>query len=121
MDNIDQYILQFPHEIQERLQAVRLAIRDASPEATEGMSYGMPIFRYKGKRLLYFAGYKNHIGFYALPSGHLAFKEELKGYKQGKGSVQFPHNQPLPLELIWSIAEFRTDEEMHKAKGKSKK
>ncbi len=111
METIDDYIMQFIPEIQEKLQAVRQAIREGSPEATEGLSYSMPVFRYKGKRLLYFGAYKNHIGFYALPSGHLAFKEELKGYKQGKGSVQFPHDQPLPLELIRTIAEFRTLEE----------
>ncbi|HRZ50056.1 MAG TPA: DUF1801 domain-containing protein [Bacteroidales bacterium] len=121
MVNIDDYIHQFPPEIQEKLRSVRETIREASPEATEGLSFGMPVFRLNGKRLLYFAAHTNHIGLYALPSGHLAFKEELKGYKQGKGSVQFPYGQPLPLELIGRIAEFRTEEERQRAKGKSKK
>lgn len=78
--------------------------------ATEEIVYGMPGYKTNGKPLVYFAGYKNHIGFYATPSGHEAFQKELSKYKQGKGSVQFPLNQPIPFDLIEQIVRFRVDE-----------
>ena len=84
------------------------------------MSYGMPAYKLKGKPLVYFAGFKNHIGFYATPSGHTEFARELSKYKQGKGSVQFPIDQPMPLELISLIVQFRVFENIEKAKTKKK-
>jgi len=71
--------------------------------------------------LVYFTGFKNHIGFYATPSGHHEFAKELSKYKQGKGSVQFPASQPLPLYLIRRIVEFRVEENLLNSKLKSKK
>jgi uncharacterized protein YdhG (YjbR/CyaY superfamily) len=110
MNPIDQYINTFPGEVQDRLKQVREEIRKQAPEAEESMSYGMPAYKLHGKPLVYFAGYKNHIGFYATPTGHEAFAGELSKYKQGKGSVQFPLNEELPLDLIRRIVEFRVGE-----------
>lgn len=85
--------------------------------AEEGISYGMPAYKMNGRPLVYFAAFKNHIGFYATPTGHAAFAKELSGYKQGKGSVQFPVDEPMPLQLIADIVKFRVEE--NKTKGKS--
>lgn len=87
-----------------------------APGAEESISYGMPAYKIKGKALVYFAGYKKHIGFYATPTGHEAFKDALSIYKQGKGSVQFPLKQNLPVALIEKIVQFRTIEILRKTK-----
>lgn len=85
VNEIDQYISQFPMEVQKQLQRIRTIIKKAAPDAVELIVYGMPGYKTNGKPLVYFAGYKNHIGFYATPSGHEAFQKELSKYKQGKG------------------------------------
>ena len=108
--SIDAYMATFPPEVQEVLEQVRATIRTAAPEAEETIAYAMPAFRLYGKPLVYFAAFKNHIGFYALPSGTAALKEEMSRYKSGKGSIQFPLNEPMPLELIARIVAFRVDE-----------
>ncbi|MBN3034832.1 MAG: DUF1801 domain-containing protein [Bacteroidales bacterium] len=89
------------------LSSLREVIREKAPEAEEGIAYSMPSYKAFNKPLVYFATFKNHIGFYATPSGHEQFAMELSRYKQGKGSVQFPLDQPLPLELIGRIIESR--------------
>ncbi|MBX7240701.1 MAG: DUF1801 domain-containing protein [Bacteroidia bacterium] len=116
-NTIDEYILSFPPEIQNRLTEVRKTIQEAAPEATEAIKYAIPTFVLNGN-LVHFAAFKNHIGFYPVPSGLSAFQEELSLYKQGKGSVQFPLNQPLPLDLITRIVQFRVAENAEKAKHK---
>ncbi len=118
--NIDEYILSFPHEVQVLLGQVRATIKLAAPEAMEYIGYGMPAYKLSGKPLVYFAAFKNHIGFYATPTGHSAFANELSIYKQGKGSVQFPLNKPLPLELISRIVAFRVMENVERAKSKKR-
>ena len=118
--NIDEYIAQFPKDVQEILQELRATIRAAAPEAEEAISYQMPTFKLKGY-LVYFAAYKNHIGFYPAPRGIEAFKEELSAYKGGKGSVQFPIDKPLPLDLISKIVHYRVTENLEKAEATSKK
>ncbi len=118
--NVNEYIAAFEPHIQERLQQIRQAIKKAAPAAEELISYRMPAYKYHGV-LVYFAGYKNHTGFYATPTGHAAFKELLAVYKEGKGSVQFPHNQPLPLALISRIVKFRVKENLEREKTKMKK
>ena len=105
--NLEEYIASFPESTQLLLGQVRETILKHAPEAVESISYGMPAYKYKGKPLVYFAGYKNHIGFYATPAGHTEFAAELANYKQGKGSVQFPINQPLPLDLIGRMVAFK--------------
>ncbi len=109
MLTIDDYIAQFPDDIQEKLNAIRRTIRQAVPDASEKLSYGMPTF-YLKKNLVHFAAFKNHIGFYPAPHGIEAFRDELSKYKGSKGAVQFPLNEPLPLELIARIAAYRAEE-----------
>ncbi|WP_269243320.1 iron chaperone [Flavobacterium limnophilum] len=111
--DIDDYISIQTPEIKILLEQMRQTIKKAAPEAEEVISYGMPAFKYHGI-LVYFAAYKNHVGFYATPTGHSEFKEELSVYKQGKGSVQFPLNKPLPLDLISKIVLFRVKENLKK-------
>ena len=106
---IHAYIAGFPEDVQAILQQVRRTIHEAAPEATEAISYQMPTFKLHGN-LVHFGAFKNHIGFYPVPSGMAAFEEELAAYKQGKGSVQFPLNKPMPLDLIRRIVEFRVQE-----------
>lgn len=117
VESIDEYISQFPAEVQEILQKLRTVIKEAAPEAVEKISYQMPTFALSGN-LVHFAAFKNHIGFYPAPSGIEAFKAELSGYKGAKGSVQFPLNQELPYELISRIVQFRAAE---KRKSNSEK
>lgn len=107
---IEQYIAGFPKDTQKALKQVRATIRKAAPKAEESIAYGMPTYKLNGKPLVYFAGYAKHIGFYATPTGHSAFKKELSAYKQGKGSVQFPLAKPMPLDLIARIVAFRVKE-----------
>ncbi|MHC1708613.1 MAG: iron chaperone [Bacteroidales bacterium] len=109
---VDEYIQAFPEEVQILMQKIRAIILEKAPEAAESIAYGMPAYKTKGKPLVYFAGFKNHIGFYALPSGHARFAQRLSEYKQGKGSVQFPLNKPIPFELIEQITEFRVNENL---------
>jgi len=108
--NVDEYIRTFPENTQEILKQVRTVIKREAPDAEEGISYGMPGYKLKGKPLVYFAGYPKHIGFYATPAGHSEFSKELSKYKQGKGSVQFPLNKPIPYDLIARITKFRVKE-----------
>lgn len=107
---VEEYIASFPKETQEILKKVRSMIKKNAVEAIEGISYGMPSYKLNGKPLVYFGGYKNHIGFYATPSGHASFQKELSHYKQGKGSVQFPLNQEIPYDLIARMVTFRVKE-----------
>ena len=115
---VDEYIQEFETETQERLNAIRKLILETAPQAIESISYGMPAYKVNKKPLVYFAGYKSHIGFYATPTGHKAFEKELSKYKQGKGSVQFPLNEPLPLNLIKEIVLFRLAENQKKIQKK---
>ena len=118
--SIDAYIATFSKDIQESLNALRATIRAAAPDAEETISYQMPTFRLKGN-LVHFAVHKNHIGFYPTPSGIAAFQEELSAYKGAKGSVQFPLDQPLPLDLVQRIVRFRVEENQAAAAAKSGK
>jgi uncharacterized protein YdhG (YjbR/CyaY superfamily) len=115
-NNIDEYIKSYPYEFQNLLNRIRTIIREKAPGAAESINYGMPAFKTHGIPLVYFAGFKNHIGFYATPTGHAAFNEELSKYKQGKGSVQFPLDKPIPFDLIGRIVEFRVKENLVKSK-----
>ncbi len=118
MDNrqsrtIDEYISGFPKDIQTILEKIRGIIKQSAPGAEEAMRYGIPTFRLGGN-LVHFAAFKSHIGFYPTPSGIEAFKKELSSYKQAKGSVQFPLDQPIPFELIAKIVKYRVKEVLNK-------
>ena len=108
--SVDVYITTFPQEVQSMLEKIRLTILKTAPNAIESISYAMPAYKTNEKPLVYFAGFKKHIGFYATPTGHSAFKKELSKYKQGKGSVQFQINEPIPYDLIEKIVAFRVKE-----------
>ena len=117
---IDEYIATFPADVQAILQKVRATIRKSAPGAEEAIKYQMPTFVLNGN-LVHFAAFKNHIGFYPVPSGIEKFKKELSVYQQGKGSVQFPLDRPIPYALIGKIVKFRVKENLEKAKSKGKK
>jgi uncharacterized protein YdhG (YjbR/CyaY superfamily) len=113
--NIDEYIAHFPRDIQDVLESIRQVIKKAAPQAREAISYGMPAFKQNGV-LVYFAAFKDHIGFFPTSSGVSAFKEELTAYDTSKGTIRFPLGKPLPLKLIENIVKFRVNEVL--AKGK---
>lgn len=112
--NVDEYIACYPEEVQELLTQMRTTILKAAPQAEEVISYKMPAYKLNGM-LVYFAAYKNHIGFYPTPSGIKKYQEELAVFKNSKGAVQFPFNQTLPIELITRIVQFRAKENLEKA------
>lgn len=120
VSSIEEYIQQFPLEVQEILNGIRKVVKENAPEAEEKISYQMPTFALHGN-LVHFAAYKNHIGFYPAPSGIEAFKEELSVYKGAKGSVQFPITKPIPYDLISAIVRYRVNENMQKKKAKRSK
>lgn len=109
---VEEYIGTFPGEVQDLLKQMRAAIVENAPGAEEGFAYQMPAYKLNGKPLVYFAGFRNHIGFYATPTGHEKFTKELSGYKKSKGSVQFPLGKPLPMDLIVRIIKFRVEENL---------
>jgi uncharacterized protein YdhG (YjbR/CyaY superfamily) len=116
--NIDEYISTFPKETQKIMEQVRETIKKTAPDAEETISYSMPAFNLNGTYLVYFAAYKNHIGFYPAPVADPAFKKDLSTYKIGKGSVQFPLKDPMPLALISKIVKSRMAETSKKPKQK---
>jgi len=111
MKDVDEYLEQFSGSLRTRLDEVRQVVRESAPGAIESIGYGMPAYKLNGKPLVYFAGFTKHIGLYATPNGHEAFKKEFAPYKQGKGSVQFPLDQPLPVELIRRVVEYRVSQQ----------
>jgi uncharacterized protein YdhG (YjbR/CyaY superfamily) len=110
---IDEYIKTFPPDIQIILEKMRQTIRKSAPEATEAISYQMPAFKLNGN-LVFFAAFKNHIGFFPTPSGIEAFREELSPYKLSKGTIQFPLDKPVPFDLVKKIVIFRVKENSKK-------
>ena len=117
---IDEYIAGFPHEVQEILEKIRKTIRTAAPDAEETIKYRMPTFTLKGN-LVHFAAFRKHVGFYPVPTGIEGFRNELSVYEGGKGSVKFPLDKPIPLDLIGKIVEFRVKENLERAEAKGKK
>jgi len=117
--DIDEYVKSFPPDVQVILEKVRNVIHTAAPEAEEAISYQMPTFKLYGN-LVHFAAYEHHLGFYPIPSALKKFATELLPYESGKGSVQFPLDQPIPYELLRKIVEFRVKENVAKAQRKEK-
>lgn len=117
LNDTESYISSFPENVRLILQQLRSAIKEAAPEAEETIKYAMPTYVQHGN-LVHFAAYKSHIGFYAAPTGHAAFEQQLSQYKSGKGSVQFPIEEALPLELIKEIVRFRVLENKEKIQKK---
>jgi uncharacterized protein YdhG (YjbR/CyaY superfamily) len=119
-ENIDEYIAQFPEEVQQILQRVRGTIRKAAPEAEEIISYQMPAYRLQGN-LVYFAAFKNHIGLYPPAKGDAKLQKELAPYAGPKGNLQFPFNKPVPYGLITKVVKVRMKENAERAKAKLRK
>ena len=117
---IDEYISAFPPNVQTTLEQIRQTIHQAAPEATEAIKYQMPTFVLHGN-LVHFAAFQQHIGFYPAPTGIAAFKEALANYEQAKGTIRFPLNAPVPLELIAEIVKFRVAENARRAASKTKR
>ncbi len=107
---IDDYIADFPKDVQARLNKIRQVIGKAAPKASETISYRMPTFKLNGN-LVHFAAFKEHIGFYPTPSAISAFEKELAPYHTSKGAIQFPYDKPIPYELIENIVKFRVKEQ----------
>ncbi|MFZ1259600.1 MAG: DUF1801 domain-containing protein [Chitinophagaceae bacterium] len=114
---IDEYIAQFPEEVQVLLEKMRTIIHKAAPKAEEAIAYGIPTFKMNGN-LVHFGGYKSHIGFYPAPSGIGAFKKELAKYEGSKGTIRFPLDKPLPVTLITQVIKFRVAKNLEKSKQK---
>ncbi len=115
---IDEYITDFPEDVQEILEKIRITIKQAAPEAEETIKYAMPTFVLNGN-LVYFAAFQHHIGFYPVPTGIKAFQEELSAYKTGKGSIQFPLDREMPFDLITKIVKFRVMENVERRATKT--
>ena len=117
-NSIDEYIATFPKNIQMVLQQIRQAVKDAAPRAEEAISYNMPAFKLNGN-LVWFGAFKNHIGFYSRESAIEEFKEKLSGYEVSKvnGTVKFPLDKPIPLDLIKEMVKFRVWENLKEASG----
>jgi len=112
-NSIEEYISTFPKDVQCKLEEIRQTIKEAAPNAKEAISYQMPAFKLNGN-LVWFAAFKDHIGFYPTASGIEAFREKLSAYKTSKGTVKFPLNEPLPIDLIKEIVRFRVKENLNK-------
>jgi uncharacterized protein YdhG (YjbR/CyaY superfamily) len=115
-ESIDDYIAQFPPETQTVLQELRALIHECAPDVSETISYAIPTFDLHGRHLVHFAGYDRHVGFYPGGRGIAAFTDQLKPYKTGKGSVQFPLGAPLPVDLIRRIVGFCVEQTEHEAR-----
>ncbi|MFM2048178.1 MAG: hypothetical protein RI955_726 [Bacteroidota bacterium] len=116
VNNTNEYISLFPNEAKEMMETLRHTILKAVPDAEEVISYKMPAFKIHGRILVYFAAYKNHIGFYPGAAPIAAFQEEIAKYKSAKGSVQFPIGKPIPVGLVTKMTKFRLKENLAKLK-----
>ena len=118
--DIDEYIADFPKDVQKILKKIRMTVRKAAPDAEEAIKYGMPTFILYGN-LVHFAAFKNHIGFYPAPRGIEMFTEEISVYEGAKSSLRFPLDQPVPFDLISRIVKFRVNRNLEKAHARGKK
>lgn len=114
-ETIEAYLATIPGEAIETVNKIRQIIQKAAPKAEEGLSYGIGGFKQNGKYFIYYSGYKKHTSIYPAPRGHEDFEEELSNYKGGKGTVQFPLDQPIPTDLIKRIVLLRLKENEEKA------
>ena len=120
-NNIDEYIAGFPKDTQKILEQIRATIKKAAPDAEETISYAIPTFTLRGKYLVYFAAYKKHVGFYPVPGGNKEFEKDFSSYRtSGKGTIQFPLDKPIPLNLITKIVKFRVKENLERGQTKKK-
>jgi uncharacterized protein YdhG (YjbR/CyaY superfamily) len=119
--SVDEYIAGFPPEVREILEQTRTTIRNAAPDAEEAISYQIPAYRLNGSPVVYFAGFRKHVGVYPAPVGNPEFEGNLSAYAAGKGTVRFPLDKPIPFDLITEIVKFRIEENSARAAEKRKK
>jgi uncharacterized protein YdhG (YjbR/CyaY superfamily) len=119
--SIDEYIASFPEETQKILEELRSVIKAAAPDAKEKISYQIPTLELNSRNLIHFAAWKKHIGMYPIPAGSEAFEKELSQYADGKGTLKFPLNKPLPLKLIREIVQFRVADNLENVGKKASK
>jgi|WetSurMetagenome_2_1015567.scaffolds.fasta_scaffold418730_2 uncharacterized protein YdhG (YjbR/CyaY superfamily) len=117
--SMDEYIAVFPDDMQKILREVRSTIKSAAPEAEEKISYGMPTFKLNGTYLIYFAGWKNHISVYPIPAGSDEFNKKIAPYIAGKGTLKFPLDKPLPLDLVAEMVQIQITDNLEKTNSKS--
>lgn len=118
---IDEYISNFPQDIQEILERIRAIIKKAAPKAQESISYGIPAFRMRETYLIYFAGHKKHIAIYPVPTGNAEFNEEISAYRTGRGTLQFPLDKSIPYSLIRKLVKHSLQDNLMRAEAKLKK
>ena len=118
-ESVDRYIEGFPPATRKALKQVRAAIIKAAPSAVESIAYGLAAYKLADRPLVYFGGFAKHVGFYATPGGHTRFSSELAAYKQGRGSVQFPLTEPMPVDLIARMVRYRVKENLDRVAEKS--
>ena len=118
--DVDAYIATFPPKVRARLTQVRRAIRVAAPEATEGISYRIPAYKLNGI-LVFFAGFKDHIGLYPPVRGDAALAKAIAKYAGPKGNLKFPHDEPLPLALITRITRLKIKQDAARATDRKNK
>ena len=116
--SMDEYIGTFPEDVQKILEELRTTIKTAAPDAEETISYNIPTFKLNGKYLIYFAGWKSHISIYPIPTGSEAFNKQVAKYAEGKGTLKFPIDKPLPLKLITKIVKLKLAENQKKTDKK---
>ena len=119
MSAIDEYIASYPPDVQERMKAIRKTVLRVVPDAAESITYRIPTFKVDGKPVVSFAGFDKHISVYPAPVGNPAFTKDLAGYASGKGTAMFPHDKPLPLDVITKIVHFRVKENQEIALAKA--
>jgi len=117
--SIDEYIAACPEQAHERLQQIRTAVKKLAPQAKERISYEMAAFELNGKNIIHFAGWKKHVSLYPLPAGEEAFEQEVSKYVDGKGTVKFPLDEPMPMKLVNKIIKLHLAQNLKMAKGKS--
>ena len=119
LTSIDEYIATFPGDMQKILQELRATIKGAAPDSDEKISYGMPTFKMNGNYLIYFAGWKNHISIYPIPTGDEEFNQKIAPYISGKGTLKFPLDKPIPLELVAEMVRLQIADNLEKTSIKS--
>ena len=119
LTSIDEYIATFPGDMQKILQELRVTIKGAAPDSEEKISYGMPTFKMNGNYLIYFAGWKNHISIYPIPTGDEEFNQKIAPYISGKGTLKFPLDKPIPLELVAEMVRLQIADNLEKTSIKS--
>jgi len=115
---IDEYISSFPEEVINILEKLRKTIQKIAPKAEEGISYNIGAFKLNGFVLVYYAGWKQHISLYPVPTGNAAFKKAIASYMSGKSTLKFSIDKPIPWDIIAEAIEFSVSDNLKRTKAK---